>query len=128
MCMKEQHTQRGKIISAGMDRSWVVSRNVESYRSIVEDKTKAGAKPGEEKQRGREGGGGGEKKPDTTPVLVDELCHACATCGKVNERDLVSSDGTKWFCSFVCKLKDDKLRWQFKHDRAQSARAPQMKK
>jgi hypothetical protein len=49
----------------------------------------------------------GEEK-ETRPVLVDEICHVCATCEKVTERDFKSKDGTKCFCSYTCKLKGER--------------------
>ncbi len=40
-------------------------------------------------------------------LLVDELCHRCATCGRITEVDYVSRDGRKNFCSFKCKQKEE---------------------
>merc|ERR1711941_61058 len=49
-----------------------------------------------------------EEEEEARPVLVDEICHVCATCAKVTERDFKSRDGAKCFCSYTCKLKGER--------------------
>lgn len=52
---------------------------------------------------------GGQQQPnEVRPVLVDELCHVCAICEQITELDFLSKDGSKSYCSFRCKLKDER--------------------
>lgn len=70
-----------------------------------------------------------EEEKEARPVLVDEICHVCATCAKVTERDFKSRDGAKCFCSYTCKLKGERPQMSLgRRSQEDMLQAVQMKK